>query len=56
PCRLVITTTDEPSQPRYAATLDWNLDVEFSEDTFTFTPNESSYQISIASGADEEAE
>jgi hypothetical protein len=56
PCRLVITTTDEPSQPRYAATLDWNLDVELSDDTFTFTPNESSYQIPIESSADEDAE
>jgi hypothetical protein len=54
PCRMVITTTDEPSRPRYEATLDWNLDVEFSSDAFAFAPNDSSYEIAIdpASGED----
>lgn len=56
PCRLVITTTDAPSQPRYAATLTWDLDVELGEDTFTFTPTDGSYEIPIASSAGEEAE
>jgi hypothetical protein len=54
PCRLVVTTTDEPSQPRYAATLDWNLDVEFPDDVFGFTPNEGSYEISIEATAAED--
>ena len=56
PCRLVITTTDEPSQPRYAATLTWDLDVAFTEDTFIFTPTDGSYEIPIASTAGEEAQ
>lgn len=47
PCRLVIATTDEPSKPRYAATLDWDLEATFPEDTFTFTPSDSSYEIAI---------
>lgn len=54
PCRMVITTTDEPSQPRYAATLDWTLGVDLPEDTFTFTPTEGSYEIAIEPSAEEE--
>lgn len=53
PCRMVITTTDEPSQPRYAATLDWSLGVDLPEDTFTFTPTDGSYEIAIEPNADE---
>jgi len=56
PCRLVITTTDEPSLPRYAATLDWNLEVELSEDVFTFTPTDGSYEIAIETTPGEDAE
>lgn len=53
PCRLVITTTDEPSQPRYTANFDWTIDVDLPEETFSFVPGESSYEIAIQAGGED---
>jgi hypothetical protein len=38
PCRLVIVTTDDEARPRYAATLEWDLDSLIGNTVFTFAP------------------
>ena len=48
PRKLVITTTDEDSQPQYAAVLKWNLSPDISDKTFEFVPPKDSYQIVFA--------
>lgn len=38
PCRLVIVTTDDEARPRYASTLEWDLDPLLGDTVFTFAP------------------
>src|SRR5262245_50060743 len=38
PRKLVITTTSEPAQPQYVATLKWDTSPKFDDRTFTFVP------------------
>jgi hypothetical protein len=47
PRKLVITTTDDESQPQYTAVLDWNLAPALNDAMFTFTPPAGSYKINI---------
>jgi hypothetical protein len=40
PCRLVITTTDDPARPEYEATLTWDLEPLLDDTMFSFAPAE----------------
>ena len=48
PCKIVITTTDEPSQPQYAAVLKWNTAPKLQPSTFAFTPPKDAKRIEMA--------
>jgi hypothetical protein len=48
PCKLVITTLDEPAQPQYAAVFMWKPNVALDEKTFTFEQPKSAHRIEIA--------
>lgn len=48
PCKLVITTTSEETQPQYSAVLSWTLEPAFDEETFTFQPQEDTQRIVFA--------
>jgi hypothetical protein len=45
PRKLVITTTEEPTQPQYTAVLAWNLEPKFEESSFTFVAPKGSRRI-----------
>lgn len=47
PRRLVITTTDDPSQPQYASTLKWNTDAKLGDSAFTFVPPKDAHRIEL---------
>lgn len=47
PCKLLITTTDDPSMPQYTAVYDWKPAESFPADTFTFTPPPETRRIAI---------
>jgi hypothetical protein len=47
PCRMVITSTDDPAMPQYAATLRWEAGSPVAE-TFTFVPPEGAHRITVA--------
>ncbi|MCP5419912.1 MAG: DUF2092 domain-containing protein [Gammaproteobacteria bacterium] len=47
PCKLVITTTSEESQPQYSAVMSWNLEPKLDASTFTFKPAEDVHKIVI---------
>jgi hypothetical protein len=47
PCKLVITTTDEPSFPQYSVVYRWNLKPEFKPSAFTFTPKKGDVAIAL---------
>ena len=49
PVKLVITTTSEEAQPRYAATLNWNLTPVVSDAVFAFVPPRDASRITLAS-------
>jgi hypothetical protein len=40
PCRLVITTTDDPARPEYEATLSWDLEPLYDDSMFSFAPQQ----------------
>ncbi len=48
PCKLVITTTDDPAQPQYTATLNWKRGAEPSASRFAFTPPQGARKIALA--------
>ena len=52
PCKLVITTLDEPQQPQYAAVFTWKPNVAFDDKTFVFEPPKTAHRIEIATVAD----
>lgn len=45
PCKLVITTTDDPSKPEYSAAYSWNLKPILKAANFTFTPGKGDIAI-----------
>jgi hypothetical protein len=47
PLKLVITTTDEPSQPQHVAVLKWNLSPKLNNKDFLFTPPKGSKKIEM---------
>jgi hypothetical protein len=47
PRKLVITTTDDPALPQYAAVLDWNLAPALNDKMFTFEPPPDAHRIAI---------
>ena len=47
PRRLVITTTDDPAQPQYAANLTWDTRATFKDATFAFVPPKGSARIEL---------
>jgi hypothetical protein len=48
PCKIVITTTDDPSMPQFTAIFNWHLDATFADDTFAFTPPEGARRIQFS--------
>ena len=48
PCKLVVTTTDEPSQPQYTATLKWDVASAIPASTFAFAPPAGAKKIELA--------
>jgi hypothetical protein len=48
PCKIVITTTDEPTQPQYAAVLKWNAVPKLQASTFVFAPPKDARRIEMA--------
>ncbi len=48
PCKIVITTTDDPSMPQYSAVYDWSPGGAHAANTFTFTPPASARKIAFA--------
>jgi hypothetical protein len=48
PCKLVITTTDDPSMPQYTAVYRWTPQQSLAAGTFTFTPPANARKIAIA--------
>ncbi|HEY0332618.1 MAG TPA: DUF2092 domain-containing protein [Stenotrophomonas sp.] len=47
PRRLVITTTDDPAQPQYAANLTWNTHATFKDSNFAFVPPKDAARIKL---------
>jgi hypothetical protein len=47
PLKLVITTTDEPAQPQYAATLKWDLKASPPASAFTYVPAKGVHRIEL---------
>jgi hypothetical protein len=52
PRKLVITTLEEPSQPQYAAYLDWNTSPRMEPGAFEFKPPADAYKVEILRVAD----
>ena len=48
PRRLVITTTEEPAQPQYSATLVWDLGAQTPASAFTYAPPKGAKRIELA--------
>jgi hypothetical protein len=48
PCKLVITTVDEPTRPQYVAEFTWHPNVAIDDKTFVFEPPKASHKIEIA--------
>ena len=51
PLKLVITTTDEPAQPQYAATLKWTLGTAPAASSFVYVPAKGMSRIELKSVA-----
>jgi hypothetical protein len=47
PLKWVITTTDEPAQPQYAATLKWDLKATPAASSFTYVPAKGVHRIEL---------
>jgi hypothetical protein len=47
PCKIVVTTTTDPSMPQFTAVLSWRAVQSFPADTFAFTAPEDSRRIAI---------
>jgi hypothetical protein len=51
PRKMVITTTQEPSQPQYVAVLKWDLAPKLDDAVFRFAPPKDAKRIAIAEAA-----
>jgi hypothetical protein len=47
PCKLVITSTDDPSMPQYSAVFTWSLNQRHAASTFQFAPPKGSQKIEL---------
>ena len=47
PLKVVITTTDDPAQPQYAATLKWDLKASPPASAFTYVPAKGVHRIEL---------
>ena len=47
PCKIVITTTSDPSMPQYSAVMNWEPRQTFADGTFTYSPSSSSRRIAL---------
>jgi hypothetical protein len=47
PLKVVITTTDNPAQPQYAATLKWDLKANPAASAFTYVPAKDAHRIEL---------
>jgi hypothetical protein len=47
PLKVVITTTDEPAQPQFAATLKWDLKTRPAASAFTYIPTKGVHRIEL---------
>ena len=52
PRKIVVTTTSEPSQPQYVATLTWDVNARPADSLFTFTPPANAKRIRLRPAAD----
>jgi hypothetical protein len=48
PRKLVITTTEEPAQPQYSATLSWDLGAKTPSAAFGYAPPKGAHRIELA--------
>ena len=48
PCKLIITTTSDPSMPQFTAVTTWNTQVSPDPSTFEFRPPEGAKRIAVA--------
>jgi hypothetical protein len=48
PCKLIITTTEEPTEPQYTAVFTWHPSVAFNDATFEFAKPKTAHKIEIA--------
>lgn len=55
PCKLVITSTDDPSMPQYTAVFNWTPQQMHSADVFAFNPSDKSRKIAFQAPATEAA-
>jgi hypothetical protein len=49
PCKIVVTTMDEPSKPQYSTTLRWDLKAAPPETAFNFVPPKGATKIEFRS-------
>ena len=49
PCKMVITSTEDPSMPQYIATMKWNTAAPVADTDFAFTPPATARKIVIGS-------
>lgn len=56
PCKLVITTTDQPGFPEYSAVYHWNLKPGIKDSIFTFAPGKGDVAIPLKKASDQEGE
>lgn len=47
PCKLVITTLDEPEQPQYVAVFAWKPNVALDDKAFVFEPPKTAHRIEM---------
>lgn len=48
PCKLVITTTEEPTRPQYTAQFKWDPKAKFDDKTFVFDKPKAAHKIEFA--------
>lgn len=50
PAKLVIANLDDPTQPEYSATFDWDAEANLPDSAFGFTPTPEDHPIKIEQG------
>ncbi|HET6555340.1 MAG TPA: DUF2092 domain-containing protein [Dyella sp.] len=51
PAKLVIANLDDPTQPEYSATLQWDTESSLADSIFTFSPTSADHLIKISDDA-----